>query len=71
MNPVFFLVFSMVIYVFIKRKQGALSVFELPKTSDVTMSGLTEERRVHNPLAGPNEHNDYDEDKDVLVNSMD
>ena len=46
-----------------------MSVLELPKTSDVTMSGLTEEREIDNPLAAPNEHNDYDED--VLVNNMD
>ena len=46
-----------------------MSVLELPKTSHVTMSGLTEERGIDNPLAAPNEHNDYDED--VLVNNMD
>ena len=53
----------------IKRKQGALSILELPKTSDVTMSGLTEEHEVGNPLAAPNE--DYDYDKNILINSMD
>ena len=57
---------SIVVFIFYKRNKGDLT----PKTIGVTMSGLTVDLGVDNPMATPTEHYGYDGDKQDLINNM-